>query len=181
MPRRFLVALALVATAAMGACGSTPAGSAAAPGSAAPPVQPPATQASTNPDPGTGTRDWCLNTTAEVSAAIGGTAVTATSSDLPGLGGACNYTTVDGKFVYIASAVTDGSAAATFDAARQTQGVVFISGIGDEAVLMTAQGPLVVRKGNAFISLGTLPDSGITEADWRSKNEELARAAIARL
>jgi hypothetical protein len=171
MPRRFLVALALAATAVLAACGSTPSGS--------PAVQPPTSGASTNP--GTGTRDWCLNTAAEVSAAIGGTAVTAASSEAPGVGGGCFYTTADGKLVYSVATITNGSAVATFDAAKQTQGVVQVPGIGDDAIIMSPQGPLAVRKGNAFISLGTLPDSGITEADWRSKNEELARAAVGRL
>jgi len=59
--------------------------------------------------------------------------------------------------------------------------VVVVTGIGDDAIIMSPQGPLAILKGSAFISMGTLPDSGITEADWRAKNEALGKAAAGRL
>jgi hypothetical protein len=133
-------------------------------------------------NPGTTPRDWCLNTVEEVSAAIGGAAVTATGADAPGVGGGCLYANADGKLVYAVSTVTSSGATQTFDAAKATQGVVTISGIGDGAVLMSAQGPLIVLKGSALLSLGLLPDSGVTDpTQFRAKNEELAKAAVGRL
>lgn len=137
--------------------------------------------ASSDPGTGTGAAKWCLNTAEEVSVAIGGTAVTAAGSDVPGVGGSCLYTTADGKLVHAIATVTSEGAAATFQAAKSGQGVVVVTGIGDDALIMSPQGPLAILKGSAFISMGTLPDSGITEADWRAKNETLGKAAAGRL
>jgi hypothetical protein len=181
MPRRSLIALALLATTAFAACSSSPSASGAP--SAPLASQPASMEPVASSDPGTGpsSRDWCLNTPEEVSAAIGGAAVTATSSDVPGVGGACNYALADGRLVYAVAVVQSEGAVSTFQAAKSTQGVVTVSGIGDDALLMSPQGPLAILKGTSFISLGTLPDSGITEADWRAKNEALGKAAAGRL
>ena len=182
MPRRSLIALAILATFAFAACSSSPSASGAP---SAPVASQPngASQPVASSEPGTGpsSRDWCLNTPEEVSAAIGGAAVTATSSDVPGVGGACNYALADGKLVYAVAVVQSEGAVSTFQAAKSTQGVVAVSGIGDDAIIMSPQGPLAILKGTSFISLGTLPDSGITEADWRAKNEALGKAAAGRL
>lgn len=177
MPRRSLIALAFLATTAFAACSSTPSAS----GARSAPVASMAPVASSDPGTGTGAAKWCLNTVEEVSAAIGGAAVTAAGTETPGIGGGCLYTTADGKFVYSIATVTSQGAADTFRAAKTGQGVVVVTGIGDDAILMSPQGPLAILKGTAFISLGTLPDSGITEADWRAKNEALGKAAAGRL
>jgi hypothetical protein len=164
VPRRPLLALAFVATAAFGACGSGPA---------------PSTIPSSSG--GTATRDWCLNTAQEVGAAIGGTAVTAKGTTAPEVGGACIYTTADGKLVYTVATINSEAATGTFQAVKSSQGVVQVPGIGDDAILMSPQGPLAILKGSAFISIGFLPAAGITDpTEMRTKLEQLARLAVDR-
>jgi len=183
MPRRSILAFLAVASVAFGACSSSPSASGApsAPVASQPDGASQEPVASSDPGLGTAGSKWCLNTPEEVSAAIGGAAVTAAGSDVPGVGGSCLYTTADGKLVHAIATVTSEGAASTFQAAKSGQGVVVVTGIGDDAIIMSPQGPLAILKGSAFISMGTLPDSGITEADWRAKNEALGKAAAGRL
>lgn len=137
---------------------------------------------SSDPAPGTGNTDWCLNTAEEVSAAIGGAAVTATGTDVQGVGGACNYTIADGTLIYSVAVVNNEAAVSSFQAMQGSEGIVQIPGIGDGAILASPQGPLAILKGNAFISLGLLPGSGVTDAaEMRTKLEQLGKAAADRL
>ena len=55
---------------------------------------------------GSGIDDFCLNTVEEVSAAFEVEVGEATSSENPGLGGACLYTDVDGALVFGLSVIT---------------------------------------------------------------------------
>ena len=128
--------------------------------------------------------DFCLNTPEEVEAALEVDVSEATGNVNADTGGGCLYYAENQILVY-AIAVVSGQGAAddTINAGRETEGVVEIEGIGDEALLMSRLGPLVVRIGDTIISQGPtadVPDSD-DQAAMRAAMEELARAAADRL
>lgn len=174
----------------LGACSGAaapPAGSSSA-GSQAPATDAPlasassAVQASADPGGG-GATTWCHNTVEEVSAALKVTVVAAVSSDAPGIGGGCFYNDASGIPLFATSTITAAGAADTFKAQVGTAGVTTIDGIGDGAVLMSAGGPLVVLKGDLFVSIGAVPSVPIFNdaPAYRAALEALARSSVDRL
>ena len=169
----------------LAACGGGTAPTGAAPtGSvptAAPATQPTvetgAPPAST--DTGAAT-DWCLNTAPEVEAALGVQGVVPAGSDAAGIGGGCFYSLADGTAVHAISVVTSQGFEATFEAGKRTPGVVEISGIGKGALLMSAQGPLVILTDTGLISMGPLGPAELMAdaAAYRTAAEELGRTAV---
>lgn len=127
--------------------------------------------------------DWCLNTVAEVSAALEIEIKTSQGAETPGLGGGCTYTDASGSMGYAISIITVGDGQATLDAARQGADAETIDGIGDDAVLITPQGPLAFNKGSITVSLGATPNVPIVQdaAAYRAAHVSLAQAAAARL
>lgn len=127
--------------------------------------------------------DWCLNSPPEVEAALHVLGVVGTSTDTPGVGGGCTYALADGTVVHAVSVVNSANFAATFEAGKQTPGAVEIPGIGNGAVLMSPQGPLVILKNTGLISMGPLGPADIMgdPAAYRTAVEALGRAAADRL
>lgn len=127
--------------------------------------------------------DFCLNTAEEVAAALQVPTPTATGAANPGFGGGCLYTAADGTLVYAVSTVPVTAGVDTIGAGLQTAGAVAINGIGERAVLMSAQGPLVFQKGSWIVSSGGTPDLAIAAdaAAYRAAMETLARAAADRI
>jgi hypothetical protein len=128
-----------------------------------------------------GETDWCLNTVEEVAAAIDAEVAEAVSTDATGIGGGCIYNGADGTPVYAMSVVTAEGAVSTFDASKNAEGATSIDGIGDDAVLISAGGPLAVLKGGTFISLGAFGPIMEDPAAFRAAMEELGKAAADRL
>ena len=128
-----------------------------------------------------GGTDWCLNTVDEVVAAIEVEVTEAVSTDATGIGGGCIYNGADATPVYAMSVVTAEGAVATFDAAKNGEGAVTIDGVGDDAVLISPQGPLAVLKGGTFISLGAFGPIMEDAAAFRAAMEELGKSAADRL
>jgi hypothetical protein len=173
----------------LAACGGGTAATGAAPTSGAPTTvaatdgagqtaAPPATMA-----PGGAATDWCLNSPPEVEAALHVMGVVSAGNESPGVGGGCIYSLADGSPVHAITVVTSQGFEATFEAGKQTPGVVEISGIGKGALLMSAQGPLVVLTDDALISMGPLGPADVM-ADggaYRTAVETLARAAVERM
>lgn len=177
----FLVVLSLVLAACTGAPGEGQADDGA--GDDAQATSPADDDANGGGDSGGATAEFCLNTTEEVSEALDVEAVEAAGTQNANVGGGCSYTTSDGTLVYAIAVIIGQNAEATIAAGLQTEGAVEIDGIGDEAVLMSAGGPLVVRVGDTIISQGPLP--GVPNYDdaaaMRAAMEELGRAAADRL
>jgi len=128
-----------------------------------------------------GGTDWCLNTVDEVVAAIDVEVTEAVSTDATGIGGGCIYNGADATPVYAMSVVTAEGAVATFDAAKNGEGAVTIDGVGDDAVLISPQGPLAVLKGSTFISLGAFGPIMEDAAAFQAAMEELGKSAADRL
>ncbi|MGI8998474.1 MAG: hypothetical protein ACR2GO_02040 [Candidatus Limnocylindria bacterium] len=128
-----------------------------------------------------GGTDWCLNTVDEVVAAIDVEVTQAVSTDATGIGGGCIYNGADATPVYAMSVVTAEGAVATFDAAKNGEGAVTIDGVGDDAVLISPQGPLAVLKGSTFISLGAFGPIMEDAAAFQAAMEELGKSAASRL
>ena len=104
------------------------------------------------------------------------------STDAPGVGGGCLYSDGAGTFVYAISVVTAPGAVGTFDAAKLQAGAAVIDGIGDDAVLVSPGGPLVILKGSKFASIGpTTPALMSDPAAYRSAVEQLGAAAAGRM
>lgn len=130
--------------------------------------------------------DFCLNTDDEVSCALEVDVAESVSTPNPGFGGGCLYNNADGNLVHAIAVVPAGATGqGTIDAA-QDGGAPTIDGIGDDAVLMSAQGPLAIVKGDWVISTGigvaatTVPISS-NPAAFRAALEELGRSAVNRL
>lgn len=183
MPARLAARLlALMAIALLVACSNTPSG----PAETDAPDAPAATQPDGDDGDGGGAaEDFCLNTTDEVGAALEVEVTQATSTANEGFGGGCTYYDSDNALVYALAVITgQGTADDTVEAGRQTEGAIEISGIGDEAVLVSPVGPLVVRVGDTLISQGpTSTELPISDDDdaVREAMENLARAAVGRL
>ncbi|MGI8999753.1 MAG: hypothetical protein ACR2GO_08615 [Candidatus Limnocylindria bacterium] len=126
--------------------------------------------------------DWCLNSPPEVEAAIHVMGVVATSTDAAGIG-ACTYTLADGALVHAISVVQSQGFEATFEAGKQTAGVVEISGIGKAALLMSPGGPLVILTDTGLISMGPLGPADLMSdaAAYRTAVESLGRSAVERM
>lgn len=176
---------ALIATLLLIAgCGGTP--STATPGGGNPTPATtsltPSPAATTTGAGGTGGGNLCLNTPEEVSAALQIGSVTAAGTATPGGGGGCTYVTAD-NVGYAIAVVIGAGAAATIQGGLAAPGAVEITGIGDQAVLMSPAGPLVVRKGDTIISQGPAGNLPILAdaAAARKAMEDLARAAVGRL
>lgn len=176
-----LAALALATLAACSSGAPAPTATAEADTTAPAAASEPATSSAPAGNGGDNT-DWCLNTVEEVAAAIDIEVTEGAGTDAPGIGGGCTYTNADGSLGYAISVVTAEGAVSTFEAAKNADGAESISGIGDDAVLISAQGPLAVLKGSTFISIGALGVPIIEDAAaYRTALEELGRAAIDRL
>ncbi len=170
--RRAIAVPALIVTFTLAGCGSTnvPTTSSAA-GSTA-----------SGGAPNGGADEFCLNTIDEVSAASGVDVSKATANAATAFGGACNYTSDDGKLVYSVVTLDSAGAVGTFEASKKNEGVVAIEGLGDDAVLLRPEGPLAILKGTSVLSLVFPPTSGVTDpADVREGLEELGRQAVDRL
>lgn len=145
------------------------------------PAQPTASAA--QPTGGQGISNFCLNTPDEVASALGVPAPSASGAENPGFGGGCLYTAADGSLVWSIGIVPLTAAGDPIAAALQTEGAVAISGIGDSAVLVSAQGPLVFKRGTWIVSSGGTPALAIASdaAAYRAAMETLARAAATRI
>ena len=137
---------------------------------------------------GSGIDDFCLNTVEEVSAAFKVEVGEATSSENPGLGGACLYTDVDGAQVFGLSVITAAGAVATFDASAGAEGSEAVSGIGDAALYVPLDKyfGILFRKGDAVVNIGPSGTDafdllGGDNARLRAATEGLARTAADRL
>ena len=137
---------------------------------------------------GSGIDDFCLNTVEEVSAAFEVEVVEATSSENPGLGGACLYTDVDGAQVFGLSVITAAGAVATFDASAGAEGSEAVSGIGDAALYVPLDKyfGILFRKGDVVVNIGPSGTDafdllGGDNARLRAATEGLARTAADRL
>lgn len=158
------------------ACGGAPAA-----GTPAAPTQAPAP---TQVAPGPGElANFCLNTPAEVAAAFGVPEPSLTSTPNPGFGGGCLYQDANGRLVYSIGIVPVVAGSDLIAAGLQTPGSVAISGVGEAAVLVSDQGPLVYRKGPWIVSTVGVPTLAIASdaARYRAALESLARASSARL
>ena len=164
------------ATGATGAAPTSPAGTGSTGATVAPPV-------TTAPGGGGTAGNWCLNTPPEVEAALHVQGVVGTSTDAPGVGGGCIYSLADNTPVHAISVVNSANFQATFDAAKTQQGAVEISGIGNGAILVSAQGPLIVLTDKGLISMGPLgPQDVMTDAaKYRAAAEELGKTAAGRV
>lgn len=130
-----------------------------------------------------GDTDWCLNTAPEVEAALHVTGVVASGNGSAGLGGGCTYSLADGSLVHAVSVINSTGFDATFDAGKQTPGVVEISGMGKGALLMSPQGPLVILTDKGLISMGPVGPAELMAdaAAYRTAVETLGKAAVARM
>lgn len=167
------------------ACGGSPA-PAATTGTGQMATQPPAGQpapVTQAPGGGQGIADFCLNTREEVAAALQVDLPTAAGNENPGFGGGCIYSAADGSLVWSVGIVPVTPQADLIATGLQTPGAVAIEGIGEGAVLISAQGPLVFRRGNWFVSSGGNPTLPIASnaAAYRAAMETLARAAAGRI
>jgi hypothetical protein len=181
------LALAVALLIAVG-CGSAPGGSAtqpptatAATGTQAPiPTQAVASQP---PAPGGELSNLCLNTPAEVAAALGVPEPTATNTPNPGFGGVCSYNDAAGQMVYSIGISPVTASTDALALARQNPAAVDIPGIADEAVLASQYGPLLFRRGSWLVSAGANPTLQIfaDPAAYRTALESLARTAATRL
>jgi hypothetical protein len=125
--------------------------------------------------------DFCLNTPDEVASAFGVDAPTALNSPNPGFGGGCLYNTANTMVYSIGIVPANAGGVDTMAAAKQTPGAVEIDGIGEDAVLMSAQGPLVYKKGDWIVSTGGgLEQIEMDPAAYRTALETLARAGVDR-
>jgi hypothetical protein len=125
---------------------------------------------------------WCLNTADEVSNAIGEKVTGLTGSEVPGLGGGCAYTAADGNTVLSQAILTGPAALGTFNGAKIADGAIVLDGVGDEAVLVTARGPMVIRQGRVVVSMTVTPTSELNDtAKLRAAFEQLGKAAMKRL
>ena len=178
MPRPNLPFLALLAF-GLAACSGSPSTSASADGNA------PTATSTASIDGGGGTSggdsQWCLNTQEEVASTLDVEVADVVGTDSPGLGGACLYNAADGTPVHAISVITAASAVDTFNAARSQTGAETIDGIGDDAVLVSTGGPLIVLKGDSVISMGPLGAIQQDAGAFRTAVEELGRAAADRL
>jgi hypothetical protein len=142
------------------------------------------TETSTETTDGAGAEiDYCLNTAAEVEAALKVSGVTATGSGAPGIGGGCSYITSDGILVHSVAIISSQGFEATFETAKQAPGAVEIAGLGKGAVLVSAQGPLAILMDNGVISMGpTGPAQLMADPSaYRTAVEALARTAVGRM
>ncbi len=191
---RAVVALMLVATLVLVGCSSTNAPSSAAGSPAAAASASAAAEASTaaaassSAEPnastitvGGGANRWCLNTVQEASAALGQTVTAMLGADVPGLGGGCNYSAADGTPVLSLAIITSPSAATTLQGAKLTPGITSVSGVGDEAILVSQAGPFVIRKGNVVISMTIVPTGAMDAAKMPGAYEQLGKAAVERI
>ena len=172
----------------LAACGGGAAATGAAPTGGSTTVAPATQAAGETAAPaatsGTGAEiDWCLNTTAEVEAALRVTGVVADGSGAVGIGGGCTYSLPSTVLVHAISVITSTGFDATFEASKQTPGAVEVSGLGKAAVLMSPQGPLAILTDTGLISMGPLGPAELMAdaAAYRTAAEELARAAVARM
>ena len=126
--------------------------------------------------------DFCLNTADEVASALDVDTPTGVSTPNPGFGGGCIYSTPSEVLVYSISFVPAGAGGVDLiETGLQTPGAVEVEGIGERAVLMSAAGPLVYRKGAWFVSTG--PGLNMLDNDpaaVRTALETLARAQVDR-
>jgi hypothetical protein len=135
-----------------------------------------------------GSAKWCLNTVEEVAAAVGVAVTAAAGSDAPGIGGGCVYTNAAGTPIYGISVVSPAPAG-MFAGFKAGKGATSVSGIGDDALLVTPAGPLAVLKGQTVASLAILPTSGMGDPNSgvgdlskvRAALESLAKAAADRM
>lgn len=146
----------------------------------------PATQGIATMGPeGTGAAsgDWCLNSPPEVEAALHVMGAVGTSTDNAGSGGGCFYTLADGSPIHAIAVVNVQGFEATYEAGKQTPGVVEIAGIGKGALLMSPAGPLVILTDKGLISMGPLGPADIMSdpAAYRTAVEALGRAAVDRM
>ncbi len=177
MPRPILPLVALLAV-GLAACSGTPATTASPDGNTAS-----ATSSASTDGGGSsgGDSQWCLNTKDEVASTLGVEVTDVVGTDAPGVGGGCFYNGPDGTPVHAISVITAASAADTFNAARSQTGAETIDGIGDDAVLVSSGGPLIVLKGDSVISMGPLGAIQQDATAFRAAVEELGRAAADRL
>jgi hypothetical protein len=169
-----------VSTPAPTAVSATAAPVGSTPVSSTPVSSTPGTVAS--PPGGQGIADFCLNTTDEVGAALQTSVARAEGNENPGFGGGCLYFAADGALVYSIGFVPAVQGVDLIETGLQTPGSVEIMGIGERAVLMSAQGPLVYRKGTWNVTTGGTPDLAIASdaAAYRAAMEELARTGSSR-
>jgi hypothetical protein len=174
-PKLTLVTLAM----ALAAC--APNASSAAPSTAAGTSAPPAGSGAA-PASGLSAERWCLDTAAEVSAAIGVKVSAPMGYEVPGIGGGCAYNDETGAPVATVAVFTSRAALSTFSAAQIVQGATPLYGVGDEAVLITGRGPLVIRAGNVVVSITVSPTSTMNDVSrLRAAFETLGRAAVQRI
>ena len=181
MRDQFVRSLAIALLLVLAACGaSTPATDGNDGGDSEATAAPPANGGDGEID------DFCLNTDEEVSSALEVDVAESISTPNPGFGGGCLYSDADGNLVHAIAVIPEsGQAGATIDAA-QDGGAPTIDGIGDDAVLMSDQGPLAFVKGEWIVSMGlgaaaaTVPISGDPDA-FRAALEELGRSAADRV
>ena len=174
------VVLAMVAAIAVVACSqtTTPSPSVAPSTSAAASSSPVASGTSGGPV----SERWCLNTADEVTSAIGEKVTSLAGAEVPGLGGGCAYTAANGATVLSQAILTGPPALGTFNGAKIAEGAIVLNGVGDEAVLVTARGPMVVRRGRVVISMTVTPTSELNDTTkLRSAFEQLGKAAVQRL
>jgi hypothetical protein len=125
---------------------------------------------------------WCLNSTDEVANAIGEKVSGLAGAEVPGLGGGCTYTAANGAIVLSQAIITGPAALGTFNGAKLAEGAIVLSGVGDEAVLVTARGPMVIRLGRIVISMTVTPTSELNDsAKLRTAFEQLGKAAVQRI
>ena len=172
----------------LAACGGGAAATGAAPNGGSTAAVPATQSAGETTGPaatsGTGAEiDWCLNTAAEVEAALHVTGVVADGSGAVGIGGGCTYSLPDTILVHAISVITSQGFEATFEASKQTPGAVEVAGLGKSAVLMSPQGPLAILTDTGLISMGPLGPAALMAdaAAYRAAAEQLARAAVERM
>jgi hypothetical protein len=135
------------------------------------------------PAGGQGIADFCLNTDDEVGAAMGVPVARSDGNENPGFGGGCLYLAADGGLIYSIGIVPVVQGVDMITTALQTPGAVAVTGLGERAVLVSAQGPLVYELGDWTISTGGAPTLGIAAdpAAYKAALEQLARQGAARL
>jgi hypothetical protein len=192
-----VVAVSLAACTSGASPSSSPAASATAPptiGATQPTASEPSTTlppapvgsepaGGTEPPAGGGTgAAFCLVTPEEVAAALQVDAPTPVGNENPGFGGGCFYSAADGALVY-SIGVVPASGGDLIAAGLQTQGAVAVPDLGEGAVLVSPQGPLVFKKGDWYVTTGGTPDLPIASdaAAYRAALEALARMADERM
>ena len=133
-------------------------------------------------EPGTAV-DWCLNTNAEVEAALGVKGVTSNGSHVPGIGGGCSYLDENNILVHSIAVIESTGFESTFESAKAQAGAQTISGLGKDAVLASPQGPIAVLTDFGLISMGPLSPASLMAdpAAYRTAAESLARSAMTRV